>query len=131
MCFVKGETATKSGYVSKLDALKSLGDPVALRYQEAERRPAAIRKMRETLSEFQAKASGNDDRYAHLEAVRFGYLDGPRSHSWQDDFQKAIERLAVEEKWLNDQSARQAERPKTEAPAFLSSDVAKRGEELT
>ncbi|KAK7437887.1 adenyl-nucleotide exchange factor sse1 [Stygiomarasmius scandens] len=36
------EDATKSAYVSRLDALKALGDPIAFRYREHEERQRAI-----------------------------------------------------------------------------------------
>jgi len=111
----EGETANKSAYVAKLDELKEIGGPIALRYKEAEDRPAAIKKLRESLSKFYGKATGTEERYAHIS---------------EEERQKAIERVALEEKWLNDQTARQAERAKSDVPSFTSTEVLKRREEL-
>ena len=66
---VQGEDATKSAYVEKLDKLKAVGGPAAFRYKENEDRPAAVKRLRETLSKYYSKATGNEERYAHLSEV--------------------------------------------------------------
>jgi len=71
---LQGENATKSAYVSKLDSLRVLGDPVAFRYKEAEERPVAVKKLREALSKFYGKATGTEERYAHISSVSFLFL---------------------------------------------------------
>src|ERR1700761_3966593 len=97
----EGEDATKSAYVAKLDALKALGDPIARRYREAEDRPRVMAQLRETLNTFVSQAQSTDERYSHIE---------------EKDKQSIIEKCATVEKWLQDQSARQAERPKNVDP---------------
>ena len=42
----EGEEATKSAYVSRLDALKVLGDPITFRYKESDGRLKAIAQLR-------------------------------------------------------------------------------------
>lgn len=65
----QGEDATKSAYVEKLDKLKAVGGPAAFRYKENEDRPAAVKRLRETLSKYYTKATGSEERYAHLTEV--------------------------------------------------------------
>lgn len=71
----QGEDATKSAYVEKLDKLKAVGGPAAFRYKENEDRPAAVKRLRETLSKYYSKATGSEERYAHLSEVSFGVAD--------------------------------------------------------
>lgn len=66
----EGEEATKSTYVQKLDSLKSIGTAIVTRYREADERPAAIKKMRESLSKFQDRAASEEERFAHISQVR-------------------------------------------------------------
>ena len=97
----EGEDASKSAYVSKLDALKKLGDPAAIRYREAEERPRATSQLRETLNTYLAQATSDEEKYAHIES---------------GDKQSVIEKCATIQKWLDDQLARQAERTKNTDP---------------
>lgn len=111
----EGEDATKSAYVAKLDALKALGDPIARRYREAEDRPRVMAQLRETLNTFVSQAQSTDERYSHIE---------------EKDKQSIIEKCATVEKWLQDQSARQAERPKNVDPILLCDEMKKRREDV-
>ncbi len=111
----EGEDATKSAYVEKLDALKAIGDPVAKRYREAEDRPRVMAQLRETLNTFISQATSSDERYSHID---------------EKDKQSVIEKCATIEKWLDDQSARQAERPKNVDPILLTEDMKKKREDI-
>jgi len=62
----EGEDAIKSLYVSKLDAVKAVGGPVALRCKEDEARPKAAAQLREATNEFMTKAQSGDEKYSHL-----------------------------------------------------------------
>lgn len=107
----EGEDATKSAYVSRLDALKKLGDPVAARYREAEERPRATSQLREALNSFLAQATSEEEKYAHIDAAQK---------------QSIVEKCATVQKWLDDQLARQAERPKNSDPVLTSAEILKK-----
>lgn len=62
----EGEDAIKSVYVSKLDEVKAVGGPVALRCKEDEARPKAASQLREATNEFMTKAQSGDEKYSHL-----------------------------------------------------------------
>ncbi|KAF8515677.1 HSP70-domain-containing protein [Hysterangium stoloniferum] len=111
----EGEEATKSAYVTRLDALHALGDPIVTRWREAEDRPKATSQLRESINTFLAQATSGEERYAHLD---------------EKDKESIIERAATTQKWLDDQVARQAERPKNVDPVLTSTEITKRREEL-
>jgi len=111
----EGEDATKSAYVAKLDALKSIGDLIVARYREAEEHPRAISQLRQTINEYLAQATSQDEKYAHID---------------EKDKQSVIEKCVTTQKWLDDQIAKQAERPKNEDPVLKTADILKKREEL-
>ncbi|KIJ60075.1 hypothetical protein HYDPIDRAFT_32650 [Hydnomerulius pinastri MD-312] len=111
----EGEDATKSAYVSKLDGLKVVGDPIVARYREAEERPKVISQLRTSINEYFAQASSTDEKYAHID---------------EKDKTAVVEKCATIQKWLDDQIARQAERPKNEDPVLRSAEILKKREEL-
>ena len=111
----EGEDAQKSAYVDRLDALKALGDPITLRYREADERPRATAQLRATINEYMAHATSSDDKYAHID---------------DKEKQSVVERAATIQKWLEDQSVRQSERPKNVDPVLTASEIAKKREEL-
>ncbi|KAI0338231.1 heat shock protein [Trametopsis cervina] len=111
----EGEDATKSVYVGKLDGLKVLGDPITLRYREAEDRSKNISQLRETLNLYLSQASSEDEKYAHIDAK---------------DKQTVIEKCATVQKWLEDQIARQSERPKNVDPVLTSAEILKKKDEI-
>lgn len=104
----EGEDAFKSAYVERIDSLHALGDPIANRYKEAEERPRASSQLRETINAFLSYAQSEDERYAHIESA---------------EKQSVIERCATAAKWLDDNLARQAERPKNVDPALTSTEI--------
>jgi len=111
----EGEDASKSAYVSRLDALKALGDPITFRWRESEERSQVIAQLRETINKYMADATSTDDRYSHID---------PK------DKQAIVEKVATVQKWLEDQIIRQAEKPKNIDPVLTSADVLKKKDEI-
>lgn len=111
----EGEEATKSAYVSRLDSLKALGDPIAMRYRENEDRPRASSELRECLNNYMAQATSTEEKYAHIE---------------EKDKQSIVEKCATIQKWLDDQIARQSERPKSVDPVLKCADILKKKDEV-
>ncbi|KAH7916594.1 heat shock protein 70 family [Hygrophoropsis aurantiaca] len=111
----EGEDATKSAYVGKLDALKVVGDPIVFRFRESEERVKAIAQLRQSLNEYLSQATSSDDKYAHID---------------EKDKQNVVEKCATIQKWLDDQIARQAERPKNVDPVLTSADITKKRDEI-
>lgn len=111
----EGEDTTKSKYVEKLDGLRALGEPVARRYKEAEERPKAMSQLRESINTYLAQATSEDERYGHIAAK---------------DKESIVEKCANAQKWLDDLSAKQAERPKNVDPVLLCDEMRKKREEI-
>ena len=111
----EGEDASKSAYVERLDAAKKIGDKVAARYMESENRSAAATQLREALNLYYSQATSEDEKYAHID---------------QAEKQSVVEKVATIQKWLDDQLARQAEKPKNVDPVFTCADVLKKRDEL-
>ena len=111
----EGEDATKSVYVSKLDSLKVLGDPITHRYKEAEERSRTISQLRETINLYLSQANSEDEKYSHID---------------QKDKQAVVEKVATVQKWLDDQIVRQSERPKNVDPVLTSAEILKRKDEI-
>ncbi|KAJ7176556.1 heat shock protein 70 family [Mycena filopes] len=110
----EGEDATKSAYVSRLDALKVLGDPITFRYRESEARQSAIAQLRETLNTYMAQATSGEEKYAHID---------------EKDKQSVVEKVATVQKWLEDQIVRQAESPKNVEPVLKTAEIGKKRDE--
>lgn len=111
----EGEDAKKSAYVARLDALKAFGDPVVFRYRENDERQRATALLRETLNNYMSQATSGEERFAHIE---------------EKDKQSIVEKVATVQKWLDDQIARQAERPKSENPVLTSEEIGKKRDEV-
>lgn len=111
----EGEEATKSAYVTRLDALHSLGNPVAKRYYEAEVRARVVSKLRETINTYMSHAVGGDEKYDHIDTK---------------EKESVIEKAANIQKWLDDNVARQAERPQNVDPVLTEEEVEKKRQEL-
>jgi heat shock protein 4 len=111
----EGEDATKSAYVERLTALHNFGDPIVTRYREHESRGAAMSALREALNLYASQATSIDDRWSHID---------------DKDKQSVIERVATISKWLDDQVARQSERPKNVDPILTVADIEKKREEI-
>jgi heat shock 70kDa protein 4 len=111
----EGEDAIKSAYVDRLSALKVLGDPITTRYRESEERPKATSRLRELIGEYMTQATSGDERYAHID---------------DKDKQSVVEKCATAQKWLEDQMARQLEKPKNADPVLMVADIVKRQDEV-
>lgn len=111
----EGEDAQKSAYVSRLDSLKKLGDPIVSRYSEQQELPKAAAVLREATNDFLSKAQSGNERYSHIAA---------------EDIQKVIDTAANAAKWLDDNMYKQSEKMKTENPVISSSQVLKTAEEM-
>lgn len=111
----EGEEALKSAYVSRLDILKRLGDPITFRFKEVEERRKSIANLRETLNNYMSQATSPDEKYAHID---------------EKDKQAVVEKVATIQKWLEDQNVRQSERPKNVDPILTSADIEKKRDEL-
>ena len=111
----EGEDATKSAYVSRIDAAKKLGDPISTRWRESEERPKVAAQLRETINQYISQATSADERFAHIE---------------EKDKQSIVEKAATIEKWLEDQSVRQSERPKNVDPVLTAAEISKKRDEL-
>ncbi|KII92197.1 hypothetical protein PLICRDRAFT_36989 [Plicaturopsis crispa FD-325 SS-3] len=111
----EGEEATKSAYVERLDSLKVLGDPIAFRYRENETRASVIAQLRETLNKYMSEATSNEERLSHIS---------------DKDKQSVIEKVATVQKWLEDQIARQAEKPKNVNPVLTTEEILKKKDEV-
>ncbi|KAH9932520.1 heat shock protein 70 family [Fomitopsis serialis] len=111
----EGEDATKSAYVERLDVLKKLGDPITNRYKETEQRSAVISQLRETINRYMSEATSTDEKYSHID---------------DKDKQAVVERCATIQQWLEDQIARQSERPKDVDPVLTAADVLKKKDDI-
>lgn len=111
----EGEEATKSAYVTRLDALKVLGDPISTRYRETEERPRTISELRESLNNYLSQATSSEEKYAHID---------------EKDKQSIVEKCATIQKWLDDQIARQSEKPKNVDPVLKGADILKKKDEI-
>ncbi|KAI9507914.1 heat shock protein [Russula earlei] len=111
----EGEDATKSAYVSRFDAAKKLGDPITTRWREAEERPRAAAQLRETINQYISQATSTEERFAHID---------------EKDKQSVVEKAVTIQKWLEDQSVRQAERPKNVDPVLTAAEIGKKRDEV-
>lgn len=111
----EGEEATKSAYVSKLDELKVLGDPITNRWREAEERNRHVSALRETINTYTQYATSEDDRYAHIDAK---------------EKEKVVEKCATIQHWLDSNVARQAERAKNVDPVLTATELGKKRDEI-
>jgi heat shock protein 4 len=72
-------------------------------------------QLRETLNTYLAQATSEDERYSHIPAK---------------EKESIVEKCATVQKWLDDNSARQAERPKNVDPVLLCEEMRKKREEV-
>ena len=111
----EGEDATKSAYVTRIEAAKKLGDPITTRWREAEERPRVAAQLRETINQYSSQASSTEERFAHID---------------EKDKYSIVEKAATIQKWLEDQSVRQSERPKNVDPVLTAAEISKKRDEL-
>jgi heat shock 70kDa protein 4 len=114
----EGEDATKSAYTAQLDKLHAMGDLIAFRYTEYSELPKAASLLREAINTYMTQTTAyfnGDEKYAHLE---------------KKDVEGVVEKVALQQKWLDDMMVKQAEREKFKEPVVKSSEIKKRREEL-
>jgi heat shock protein 4 len=111
----EGEDATKSAYVTRIDAARKLGDPITTRWREAEERPKAAAQLRETINQYISQATSEEERFAHID---------------EKDKQSIVEKAATIQKWLEDQSVRQAERAKSVDSVLTAAQISKQRDDL-
>ncbi|KDE07772.1 hypothetical protein MVLG_02042 [Microbotryum lychnidis-dioicae p1A1 Lamole] len=111
----EGEDATKSAYVARLEGLKALGEPIALRYREHEERPRAAAALREIITGFLEKAQSGDEKYSHIP---------------EKDLNTVVETCANAEAWLGNKLYSQQEKPLDVKPVITSAEIRKKGEEV-
>lgn len=111
----EGEDALKSAYVSRLDNLLVLGGPISARYNEHEKRGKVLSSLRETINLYMNQATSGEERWDHIDSK---------------DKEAVIEKAAVLQKWLDDNVARQAERPLNVDPVIREDEVEKKRQEL-
>ncbi|KAK7692144.1 hypothetical protein QCA50_003763 [Cerrena zonata] len=110
-----GEDSTKSVYVARLDSLKVLGDPITNRFREAEDRSRVISQLRDTINSYMSQATSGEEKFAHID---------------EKDKQSIVEKCATVQQWLEDQIARQTEKPKNVDPVLKAVDVNKKRDEI-
>jgi heat shock protein 4 len=95
-----------------------MGDPIAFRYTEHSELPKAASLLREAINTYMTQTTAyfnGDEKYAHLE---------------KKDVEGVVEKVALQQKWLDDMMVKQAEREKFKDPVVKSSEIKKRREEL-
>lgn len=111
----EGEDALKSAYVARLDNLLVLGGPISQRYIEHEKRDKVLSSLRDTINLYLNQATSSDERWDHIDAK---------------DKESVVEKAAVLQKWLDDNVARQAERPLNVDPIIREEEVEKKRQEF-
>lgn len=72
-------------------------------------------ELRQTLNNYLTQATSEDEKYSHIE---------------QEKKQEVVEKVATIQKWLDDQLARQAERPKNADPVLTCAEIMKKKDEI-
>ncbi|KAJ2520621.1 adenyl-nucleotide exchange factor sse1 [Coemansia sp. RSA 1939] len=111
----EGDDTTKDAYVSKLEGLKAVGDPVVERYREDKDRPKAVRELRDIIAQWADRATSQEERYAHITA---------------EERQKVIDRIEKTQEWLDERLEKQSARKKWDAPVIFASEIKKERESL-
>lgn len=111
----EGEDATKSAYVSRLEALQKLGAPVHFRWKEHDERPRAAAQLREVVNKYMSVFENEPEKYDHLS---------------DDDKTKVIEKAATVNKWLDDMMYKQSEMSKNENPKLTTEQILKNKDDV-
>lgn len=111
-----GEDVTKSVYDAKLADMKSTGDKVAARHQEAEvDRPTAVKALQQLAQEFLLRAKTDLPEYAHISDA---------------DKQTVVKSSEEALKWLNDSIDAQLKKAKTAEPVVKAIEIDSRRKTL-
>jgi len=103
-----GENETKSVYVSKLESLEALGNPIVHRKREFEMRPEVAAGLEQTILHFLEFANSADPKWDHIERAE------------KDQVKERCEAAA---NWLKNELTKQATVPKYSEPVFLCADI--------
>eukprot|EP00252_Welwitschia_mirabilis_P000602 TRINITY_DN1057_c0_g1_i1.p1 TRINITY_DN1057_c0_g1~~TRINITY_DN1057_c0_g1_i1.p1 ORF type:complete len:856 (+),score=209.88 TRINITY_DN1057_c0_g1_i1:441-3008(+) len=111
----EGEDETKGVYVSKLEELKKLGDPIESRYREDMERGPAISQLVYCISSYREAAQSADTKFDHIDA---------------EEKSKVVSECNDAEAWLIDKRQQQDLLPKHANPVFSVADVKRKAETL-
>ena len=95
-------------YDGKLAELHAKGDPIKLRYKEAETRDGAMQALSNACQHMLEWVRTEDPKYAHIEAK---------------DREAVSAEATTALKWLDDSAKQQAALAKTDPPAVLTKDI--------
>jgi len=110
----EGEDTTKSVYVERLEELKKVGNPIAIRATEAEERPLAEKEFKNYINAVLLEAESDDPKYSHIE---------------QAEKDKIKAECALKLEWLGKQMDKQHSLPKHAAPV-LTSDIIRKEKDV-
>eukprot|EP00624_Nannochloropsis_granulata_P001996 evm.model.NODE_19466_length_64249_cov_18.424255.11 len=107
----EGFDSTKSVYAGKLATLRSVGDPIQQRSDEASKREPARVEFCRQLEEYKTLVKSTDEKYSHI-------TDEERN--------KVREEVTAAESWLYDQLAKQTELPSYADPVLTVAAIKER-----
>ncbi|XP_064028768.1 heat shock protein 105 kDa isoform X2 [Pogoniulus pusillus] len=116
--YEEGEDEAKQVYVDKLEDLKKLGTPIAMRYQEAEERPKLLEELRHRLQYYAAIAGefrNQDEKYIHIDEMEMMKVE------------KCVSEVV---EWMNNAVSAQAKKTLDQDPAVRSSEIKAKLQEL-
>jgi len=111
----EGEDVTKSVYVSKLNQLMAIGDPIVKRKYEYDHRFEEVASLRSAIEQFRMAASSADPKYDHIDA---------------EDKKKILSECQNIESWLNQNLTKQDTLPKHVEPVITIADIQKKKADL-
>ena len=103
-----GEHAQKSQYVNKLHELKSFGDPIEMRYYEAQNRDNRVTNLKKLIFKYQQWVTTKDEKFAHI---------------GEDDRKKVKDFADKTDQWLMDKQKQQDKLNKWDNPAILCKEI--------
>ncbi|AQK93155.1 Heat shock protein 15 [Zea mays] len=110
-----GEDETKGVYISKLEDLKKIGDPIEARYKESTERGSSVDQLVYCINSFREAALSSDQKFGHIDI---------------SEKQKVINECSEVENWLRERKQQQDALPKHTDPVLLVSDLKKKAEAL-
>eukprot|EP00252_Welwitschia_mirabilis_P014823 TRINITY_DN32865_c0_g1_i1.p1 TRINITY_DN32865_c0_g1~~TRINITY_DN32865_c0_g1_i1.p1 ORF type:complete len:858 (-),score=185.61 TRINITY_DN32865_c0_g1_i1:424-2997(-) len=111
----EGEDETKGVYISKLDELRKLGDPIEVRYREDVERGPAINQLLYCINSYRQAAQSNEPAFAHIDS---------------NDKLRVISECSDAESWLNAKKQQQDSLPRHADPVLFASDIKRKAETL-
>lgn len=104
----EGEESTNAIYISRLEDLKAIGEPITERAREHELLPQAEASLRQTIAEYLNFAKSADERYSHIDAA---------------DRTKISTECSKKQKWVHEIMAKQNSRPLHQPLAVTSAQI--------